>query len=82
MNRLRQFCAATVLTLSIALTVFAGDMATGVAQLPPPPPQAVSAIGDVNCGCTVTNEESTETSLVDPVTEFTLNILQSFLSLF
>jgi hypothetical protein len=81
MNRLRHFCAATVLTLTFAFAVFAGDMATGVVQSPPPPTHA-SVIGDISCGFTAMHKTTTETSFVDPVTQFTLNIMRSVLALF
>jgi hypothetical protein len=83
MNRLHQFCGVVVLTFALSFSTFAGEMATGaLPPPPPPPPQTASVMGDMQCGFTATNEESTETSYVDPVTEFTLNILQGLLSLF
>jgi hypothetical protein len=83
MNRLRQFCIVVVLTFALNFSAFAGEMATGVVQPPPPPPpQAASVMGEMATGVTATDEESAETSVVDPVTAFTLDILQSLLSLF
>ena len=78
MKHLRQFCAAAVLTFALTLSTFAGDIDCGVVA--PPPQTAIT--GNMATGITATNEESTETSFVDPVTEFTLNILQGLLSLF
>jgi hypothetical protein len=82
MNRLRQFCAATVLTLVLVFTVFAGDMATGYVQ--PPPQQQQSAFsGDMATGDTATNlTPITGATYIDPVTGHALSILQSLLSLF
>lgn len=81
MNRLRQFCAATVLTLMLVFAVFAGEIATGVIP-PPPPPQHTAIMGGIATGVTISDESSIETAFVDPVTMFTLNILQSVLALF
>lgn len=38
MNRLRRPCLALVLTLTFALSAFAGEIECGVASPPPPPP--------------------------------------------
>ncbi len=80
MSRLHRFCIATVLTFALTLSAFAGDIHCGVVSTPPPPPASV--MGEMPDGVTATDEESSETSFVDPVTEFTLNILQGLLSLF
>lgn len=80
MTHLRRFCAATILTLTFALATFGGDMQCGVVAPPPDPPGAV--IAETTPGDTAETEESTETSFIDPVTEFTLNILQGLLALF
>ena len=80
MKHLRHLCAATVLTFTFVLATFAGDMQCGVVSPPPDPPASV--LGDTTNEVTVTNEERPETSFVDPLTELTLNILQSVLALF
>ena len=81
MKPLRQLCAITVLTLMLASSALAGEMATGA--VPPPPDPPASMMGDIQNGFTGTDgTSSTETTFVDPVTAFTLNILQSMLSLF
>jgi hypothetical protein len=80
MMRLRQFCAATILTIAVSLSAFAGNINCG--DVPPPPDPPASAMGQMATGVTATNEESAETSYVDPVTEFALNFLQDLLSLF
>jgi hypothetical protein len=82
MKCLRHLCFASVLTFALALSTFAGDIHTGVVSPPPPPPQTTSVMGEMATGVTTINEESTDTSYVDPVTEFTLNFLQDLLSLF
>jgi hypothetical protein len=80
MNRLRQFCAATVLTLMLVFTVFAGDMATGYIQ---PPPQESAVSGDMATGDTDPTLTSITTDpYIDPVTRHALSLLQSLLSLF
>ena len=80
MKHLRRFCAATVLTFALALATFAGDMQCGVVSPPPPPP--ASMMSETVPTVTATDEDSAEPSIVDPVTELTLNILQGLLSLF
>lgn len=45
MNRIRQFCAATVLTLFLTLTCFGGEMRTGISD-PPPEPKALTCYVD------------------------------------
>jgi hypothetical protein len=81
MKHLRQFCASAVLTLALSLSAFAGTIDCG--SVPPPPPQETTLAGDIECGFMTTNEtSSTETTFVDPMTELTLNILQSVMVLF
>jgi hypothetical protein len=93
MNRFRQLCATTLLTLvMVASPVLAGEMPFGVTSPPPPPPPQQSVIGHLPQGVT-SSSTSTDasvtgdlpygvTSEIGPVTEFTLNLLQSLLSLF
>jgi hypothetical protein len=80
MKHLRHLCAATVLTFTFVLATFAGDMQCGVVSSPPDPPASV--LGEPTTRVTVVNEESPATSIVDPLTELTLNLLQSVLALF
>lgn len=80
MKHLRHFCLASTLTFALAFSAFAGDINCGVAPPPPTPPAALTS--QIDTGVTTTSEESTETSFVDPLTEFTLNILQNLLALF
>jgi hypothetical protein len=81
MKHLRQLCATGVLTCSLALSAFAGDIHCG--DVPPPPDPPASVMGNMATGITATDRTSSaEDAFADPVTEFTLNILQSVLSLF
>lgn len=81
MKQLRQLCAIAVLTFVLASSALAGDIQCG--DVPPPPVPPASAMGDTSNGITAINgASSTEDAFVDPVTEFTLNMLQSALSLF
>ena len=81
MKPLRQLCATAVLTFALAFSSFAGTIDCGAVDPPPDPPASVT--GDIDCGFMATNgASSTENAFVDPVTEFTLNMLQTVLSLF
>jgi hypothetical protein len=81
MKHLRQLCAIAVLTFVLTSSAFAGNIECG--DVPPPPVPPASATGDMATGITATNgASSTDAAFVDPVTEITLNILQSVLSLF
>lgn len=81
MKHLRQLCAIAILTFSLASSTFAGQIDCGVVDPPPTPPAAIT--GQMATGITAADERSsTENTFADPVTDFTLNILQSVLSLF
>jgi hypothetical protein len=82
MKCLRRFCVAGVLTVAVALSTFAGDIHTG-AFPPPPSDPLVASPGNIDCGVIQTSENSiSEIASVDPMTELTLNILQSVMALF
>ncbi|HEX8844946.1 MAG TPA: hypothetical protein VF791_09900 [Pyrinomonadaceae bacterium] len=75
---LRKTLAALVLTLTIALSAFAGEMpCPGVID----PPQNATVIEQEITGITDAMSCPGATTL-DPVTEFTLSLLQSVLSIF
>ena len=81
MKHLRQFCAIAVLTFALASSTFAGDIQCGVVE--PSPNSQASMTGEMATGITATDRTSSaETAFVDPVTDFTLDILRSVLSLF
>jgi hypothetical protein len=72
MKNLRQFCSAVVFTLVLTFSAFAGDIqAPGVTAQPPPPPQSLST-GDLGDPGAVA---------LDPLTEITLKMLESMLSI-
>lgn len=81
MKALRQLCFASLLTLTFALSVFAGDMSTTVVQ--PPPPSNATAAGVMSTTVAAGNgaPESEEASVIDSVSEAALSLLQSVLSL-
>lgn len=92
MNRVRRLCATTLLTIMlVASPALAGDMPLGITS-PPPSPARASVAGDMPGGITspsssldasVTGDMPLGvTSAIDPVTEFTLSLLQSLLALF
>ena len=81
MKALRLLCVTSAFTLALAIPAFAGDIQTGVTS--PPPPQTVTANGDIQT--TVTGQEETvsgEATAADSATESVLNLIQSVLSLF
>ena len=86
MKNLRQFCAAVILTLVLALSTLAGDMGfPGDVQPPPPPPSnQMATTGDTDSsGITATSDTQTaDVAAVDPVTEATLSLIQDMLSVF
>jgi hypothetical protein len=83
MKNFRQFCAATVFTLVLTFSAFAGDInAPGViTQPPPPPPSATSKTGRPGVVCTGDMGCSGATAL-NPLTEIMLEMLKSMLSFF
>ncbi len=81
MRTFQRFCAAFVLTLMLALPAFAGDISTGIVSQPPPSTsQAATTQGDIST--TVAGDISTGVTATNPVTEMTLNLILSVLSLF
>jgi hypothetical protein len=92
MNRVRQLCAVTLLTVVLPTSsALAGDMPLGISSPPPSPTEHVIA-GQMPCGIT-SSSPSSDASLtgnmpqgivsgIDPVTESMLGLLQSVLALF
>jgi hypothetical protein len=78
MKNLRQLCAAIALTLALSLSVLAdGQMHTGVADAPPPPP---SADGQMHTG--IADISAANGDEVDPLTTLAASLVQSVLSIF
>jgi hypothetical protein len=87
MNRFRQLCATTLLTVALtASSALAGHMPMGITD--PPPSTETSATGDMPQGATSSETSVTgdmpygDTSEIDPVTGLALSLLKSLLSLF
>ena len=81
MKTLRQLCVASVLTLTFSLSAFAGEIQTTVTS--PPPPQTVTANGEIQTTITGQAEtDSSEATVAGSVTESVMNLLESVLSLF
>ena len=84
MKHLRRFCAAIVLTLALSLSAVAGDiLIPGATTQPTPQPRSSMT------SATPQSEDSSVGDILipganalDPMTEFTLSLLQSLLSLF
>jgi hypothetical protein len=64
MKPFRQLCATVIVTLSLALSTFAGQTPCGESDPPPPPPPQAA----------ITPDSST-----DSVTEIMMDIIQSIL---
>ena len=86
MKSLRKLCAIVVLTLAIAVPAFPGDISCPGATPPPPPELSQGCVaGDISCpgassGSSYTNVP--DQSGLDPVTELTLDLIQTLMSLF
>ena len=83
MKKLQQFCATTVLTLALTLSAFAGEIGTPGMEQPPPPPHVITT-GDIGTPVVIAKGDILPPGAVelDPLTEITLNLLQSLFSLF
>lgn len=81
MRKLKQLCIATVLTLTLALTAFAGDMHTpGVTT---PPPDQTTVTGEMQTsGVTASDTPDSETPAIGSVTDAALCLLNSMISVF
>jgi hypothetical protein len=83
MKNYRKVMAALVLALLLSTPVFAGVIHTGEGEAPPPPPPAN---GEMHTGATngviQTGEAEATPEATNAVTEITLNLLHSVLSLF
>ncbi|MDT4969684.1 MAG: hypothetical protein QOJ64_4421 [Acidobacteriota bacterium] len=93
MNRFRQLCATTLLTLVLAASpALAGDMPFGITGPPPPPPPENSVAGEMpgpgvtsqasSTNASATGDMPTGITAIDPLTELTLGLLQGVFSLF
>lgn len=83
MKTFRQFLAATVLTLALSLSTFAGDIGfPGVTTSPSQ--QQSSVTGEIGMpGATATGDiQFPGVDALDPVTEAVLGLLQGLMSLF
>jgi hypothetical protein len=77
---LRQLLATAALSCVLASSVIAGDIQCGDVPPPPePPPSMTSRMPEER---TLTSGTSSDTSYIDPISELTLSLLQSVLSLF
>ena len=86
MRNLRKVCAAVLLTLAIAVPTFPGEISCpGVSAYHE---HSLSVSGEISCpGNSLTSEPdapeiSPATTALDPVTSFTMGLLQSLMSLF
>ncbi len=77
MRTFQRLCAASVLTLMLALSTFAGDIQTGIAATPPPSQQATTQ-GEIST--TVAGEITTGVTATNPAIEI-LNLILGVFSL-
>jgi hypothetical protein len=77
MKTLRQLTASALLLLVLSLPALAGDMHCPVVP-PPPPPEEMTRQASISESATA-GEETTE---LNPLTEFSLLMLQGALALF
>jgi hypothetical protein len=88
MKTFRRLCAALVLTLTLALSTYAGHIPCGLTDEPPPPASQADTTGEMATGVTgemstgLTGQMATGATATDPVMETLLSLLQSLLSLF
>jgi hypothetical protein len=88
MKTLRQLCSIFGLTLTLALSTYAGHIPCGVTDDPTPPASQVATTGEIATGVTgemstgLTGQMATGATATDPVTETLLSLLQSLLPLF
>jgi hypothetical protein len=86
MKKLRRFCAAVILALTLTLSAIGGDIGTPGAAAPPPPPapEQSTTTGDIGTpGAAITGDILTPGAIVlDPVTSLTLSLLESVFYLF
>jgi hypothetical protein len=80
MRKLKQLCIATVFTLALSLTAFAGNMDTPAVTTPPPTYQSTST-GDMSTSdVTSDGTSSGDMKATDSVTEITLYLFDSIVS--
>jgi hypothetical protein len=80
MRKLKQLCIATVLTLALSFTAFAGIMDTPGVTTPPPIDQSTST-GDMSTSdVTSDGTSSGDMKATDSVTEITLYLFDSIVS--
>jgi hypothetical protein len=81
MKSLRRLCVASLLTLTLSLSVSAGQMSTTVA--PPQPATDATVAGEMSTTANPDSAatESEDASVLVSVTETALNALQSVLAL-
>jgi hypothetical protein len=81
MNRLRQLCAVTVLTILLT-TVASADEGVIHPQYAPPPPPATAEVVCLNVTATGEAGARCEEPTIDLATEITLALIQNILVLF
>lgn len=83
MKKLQQLCAVVILTFVLSLSTLAGDMGCPGDATPPPPPDQTCLPGDMGCPgiADPSNTQTSDVTVVDPLTQTTLNLLPSVLSL-
>jgi hypothetical protein len=82
MKHLRRLCAVVVLAMALSFSAFAGDVLTPGATQPPPKCSTTKASVTTETANSELGDVLTPGAALDPVTEATLSLLESLLSLF
>jgi hypothetical protein len=77
MKHLRQFFAASILVLSIALSCFAGDMHTGIVEQPPSEPAVTGNMDTPGIVATDTSGGETGIDSVAALAEYLFSSMMS-----
>lgn len=80
METVRKLCAATILTLALAFSAFAGDVQFPNITTCPPPNQQTSVTSDDSSASTSGQVDTIPASEVDLVTKIGLTIMINMLS--
>jgi len=79
MKKLQQLCLASVFTLALTTTTFAGEIGTGGKTPPPPPPTSASTTSSSEVPLVPKDDAENEYQLIEDIA---LELLRTMLSVF